>query len=279
MALTRRQISITAKWRPCATAQMLLLIALPTMAQEQSPPSEYGWSGHLGVGAATAPTYEGSPNRRGNAIPMLALTYRDPKLGTFDLGQRGLAWIFIEKPLFQLGVALGADAGRKAGKVNRSALIPEQGDERLAGMGDIKAAAEYGVLASAGPLAVFAHRAIGDRGHGGTQIDMNISCPIPITKALGLRIGGGLTWADRRYMQAYFGVTAAQAAASRFAAFTPEAGLRAANVSLGAEYKLSETWRVQAQASGSRLLGDAKNSPIAEKDTSLWASLGIAYHF
>jgi MipA family protein len=279
VALTRKQRSITAKWRRCAAAQLLLLIALPTMAQEQSAPLEYGWSGHLGLGAATAPTYDGSPNRRGTAIPMLALTYRDPNLGTFDLGQRGLAWIFIEKPMFQLGVALGADPGRKAGKVKRGSSFPVPGDERLVGMGDIKASAEYGVLASAGPLEIFAHQAIGDRGHGGTQIDMNISCPIPITKALGLRFGGGLTWADRRYMQAYFGVTAAQAAASRFAAFTPEAGLRAANVSLGAEYKLSESWRVQAQASGSRLLGDAKNSPIAEKDTALSASLGVAYHF
>jgi hypothetical protein len=45
VALTGKQRSITAKWRPCATAQMLLLIALPTMAQEQSPPSEYGWIG------------------------------------------------------------------------------------------------------------------------------------------------------------------------------------------------------------------------------------------
>jgi MipA family protein len=279
VALTRKQSSITQKWLRRAAAQVLLLIALPTMAQEQSAPSEYGWSGHLGLGAASSPTYEGSPNRRGFAIPLLALTYRDPKLGTFDLGHRGLAWIFIEKPMFQLGVALSADPGRKAGKVKRGSSFLKPGDERLVGMGDIKASDEYGVLASAGPLQIFAHQAFNDRGHGGGQIDMSLTLPVPVTKALVLSFGTGLTWADRSYMQAYFGVTPAQAAASRFTEFTPEAGLRAVNVSLGAEYKCSETWRVQAQTGGSRLLGDAKQSPISEKDTALSASLGLAYYF
>ena len=48
-------------------AASLLALCPLAQAQSDSPEPAYGMSGRLGLGVATVPTYEGSPNRRTKA--------------------------------------------------------------------------------------------------------------------------------------------------------------------------------------------------------------------
>lgn len=74
------------------TAMQALLaatfLALCPLVQAQSVSQEptYGLSGRIGLGVATVPTYEGSPNRRTLAGPELTLSYRSRDWGTVEFG-------------------------------------------------------------------------------------------------------------------------------------------------------------------------------------------------
>ena len=63
-------------------------------------------------------------------------------------------------------------------------------------------------------------------------------------------------------MSAFFGVTAAQALASGLTTFTATSGLKDISLAFGANYKVTDSWALVANAGYSKLLGDAKNSPI-----------------
>ena len=84
------------------TAAALLAAAQTAPAQSPSKDAAYGLSGSVGVGVATLPTYEGSPERRSVVGPDLMLSYRSRDWGTVALGQRGLVWQAYEASGFRL---------------------------------------------------------------------------------------------------------------------------------------------------------------------------------
>jgi MipA family protein len=258
-----------------ACAAVLVLCA-PVVAQSSAQDSLYGLSGSIGIGVSTTHTYEGSPNRRTLAGPDFTLSYRTQDWGSLELGQRGLVWQAVEVDDFKVGLAAGFDPGRKA--KDTSAGDPTPGDKRLAGMGDVRASAEGGVIVGYGPLSLLARRSIGDRGHKGAQVDVTVEFPLALTQTVGVRFGAGLAWADKRFTQAYFGVTPEQALASGFRAYTPKAGVRKFELSAGAEYAFSD-WKLQGSLTLTRLTGDAADSPLVERKSSPSASLGVAYAF
>lgn len=254
-----------------------LVFAAPVAAQGDSEPVLYGMSGSLGIGVLSTTTYEGSATRRTVAGPDLSLSYRTKEWGSVELGQRGLIWNALERGDFKLGMAAGFDPGRKT-KAS-STTDPTPGDKRLAGMGEVRSSPEAGLIMGYGPFSLLARKSIGDRGHKGAQVDLNAEFPMALTDTVGLRFGVGTTWADKHYTQAYFGVTPAQAQASGFRAYTPKAGVRKFEASMGAEYAFAKDWKLQGSLVLTRLAGDAENSPLVERKTSASASASIAYVF
>jgi outer membrane scaffolding protein for murein synthesis (MipA/OmpV family) len=100
-----------------------------------------------------------------------------------------------------------------------------------------------------------------------------------VSDRLNLRFAVGATWANRDYMQTYFGVTAAQAQATSFAVYTPKSGCRKVEASVGAEYALVSNWKLQANVSFSQLGDGAAASPIVGRRNGASAALGMAYAF
>ncbi|SHM01343.1 Outer membrane scaffolding protein for murein synthesis, MipA/OmpV family [Rhizobacter sp. OV335] len=265
-------------FRPSLLAAALVATTLPSCAQSQTPPAPpLGLSGSVSLGVATMPRYEGSPNRRTLAAPDLSLSYRTADWGHVDLDHTGLGWTFFEQDAWRAGLLLTADPGRKDHDV--TGLGPAPGDDRLRGMGEVRASAEAGVTAGYGPLGLSYRKSLGDRGHRGAQVDLGLSWPLPVTDAFVLSFNAGASWADQRYLQAYFGVTPEQSAASGYAVYTPKAGLHKADLGVGAEYTLQPTLKLRASAGVSALGGDAKNSPIVAKKTGASGYLGLAYLF
>lgn len=241
----------------------------------QDPPP--GLSGSIGIGALVTSTYEGSPNRRTLVGPDISLSYRSKDWGTFEMGQRGLIWQALEVGDLRFGLAAGFDPGRKTKKSGMA--DPTPGDKRLVGMGDVRSSAEVGVLMGYGSLSLMVRKAASDRGHDGALVDLSVGCPIAVTDNLGLRIGANLNWADKHYMQTYFGVTPEQARASGFTAYTAKAGLHKFGISVGAEYEFVKDWKLQSAVTLARLLGSAKDSPLVERKSSPSATVGITHAF
>lgn len=263
-----------------ALAATFLALCPPAQAQpvpQDSGHEVYGFSGRIGLGVATVPTYEGSPNRRTLAGPELTLRYRSRDWGTVELGQRGLTWNAVEAGRFRFALVAQFDPGRK--DKDPSALDPTPGDKRLAGMGKVLSSTDAGVAVGYGPLMVAARQSLGDRGARGTQVDFSVELPWALSDRFGLRFALGATWADRDVMQAYFGVTAAQARATSFAMYTPKSGCRRVDASVSAEFAIAPGWALQANLAFSRLGDDAAASPLVGRRNGASAALAMARGF
>lgn len=258
-------------------AATFLALCPPVQAQSVSPEPTYGFSGRIGLGVATVPTYEGSPNRRTLAGPELTLSYRSRDWGTVELSQRGLIWNAVEAGRFRFALVAQFDPGRK--DRDTSTLNPTPGDKRLAGMGNVQASTEAGVGVGYGPVMVVARQSLSERGPKGAQVDMTVEIPWSLSDRLGLRFALGATWADRDYMQTYFGVTAAQAQATSFSVYTPKSGCRKVDASVGAEYAIASSWKLQANVGFTRLGDDAAASPLVGRRNGASAALAMAYEF
>jgi MipA family protein len=275
-----RHRNTAATW---VTAVQALLaatfLALCPLVQAQSASQEpaYGFTGRIGLGVATVPTYEGSPNRRTLAGPELTLSYRSRDWGTVEFGQRGLFWNAVEAGRFKFAVVAQFDPGRK--DRDTSALNPTPGDKRLAGMGKVQSSTEAGVGIGYGPVMVVARKSLSERGAKGAQVDMTVEVPWSLSDRFGLRFALGATWADQDTMQTYFGVTAAQAQATSFSVYTPKSGCRKVDASVGAEYALASSWKLQANVGLSRLADDAAASPLVGRRNGASAALAVAYAF
>jgi MipA family protein len=121
-----------------ALAATFLALCPPVQAQPVSQVPAHGFSARIGLGVASVPTYEGSPNRRTVAGPELTLSYRSREWGTVELGPRGLIWNAIEAGRFRFALVAQFDPGRK--DKDTSTVNPTPGDKRLAGMGKVQAA-------------------------------------------------------------------------------------------------------------------------------------------
>ncbi len=254
-------------------------LVLCPLVQAQSVPdaSAYGLTGRIGLGVATLPTYEGSPNRRTLAGPDLSLSYQSRDWGSIELGQRGLLWNAVESGRFRFGVVAQFDPGRK--DKDTTTLNPTPGDDRLAGMGNVKGSTEAGVGVGYGPVMLIARQSLGGSGPTRTQADLTVEIPWSVSDRLGVSFAFGATWADQNYMQTYFGVTAAQAQATSFSAYRPKSGCRKVDASVGAEYAMTSNWKLQANAGFSRLGDDAAASPIVGRRNGTSAALAVAYAF
>ena len=269
-------------------AATFLALCPPAQAQSVSQEQAYGLSGRIGLNVASMPTYEGSPNTRTLAGPDLTLSYRSREWGSVEFGQRGLFWNAIEAGQFRFGLVAQFDPGRK--DKDTSALNPTPGDKRLAGMGSVKSSTEVGVGVGYGPVTLVARQALSESGLKGAQADLTAEIPWSLTDRFNLRLAASATWADRDYLQAYFGVTPAQARATSFSVYTPKSGLRKIEVSVGAEYAVAPKWKLQANLAVSHLGDVAAKSPLVgrlgTKGTSDddrrfggFVALGMAFEF
>ncbi len=257
----------------------LLVVAFGgAMAQASPKDAKPGLSGSIGLGVASMPSYEGSPNRRTLAVPAFTLNYRTRHWGEVSVGPHGLVWQALELGDWRLGLVANPDAGRKTRKPS-SSIDPTPWDPRLAGLGEVRSSTETGVIVGYGPVQLQARKSLGDRGHGGTQVDLGVEWPLELTATVSMSFGAGLTWADRDYLQAYFGVTPAQAAASGFRAYAPKAGLRKLDLSLNAEYVFAKGWKLQGSLVLTQLAGDAADSPLVERKSNPLLGVVVAYVF
>ncbi|MHA6346818.1 MipA/OmpV family protein [Roseivivax sp. CAU 1761] len=83
---------------------------------------------------------------------------------------------------------------------------------------------------------------------------------------LAVTFGPRMFFGSDDYADTYFGVSAAEAAASpSYAAYDPEGGLLSAGLELGMRYRLTDVWGVEGAVSWDRFTNDALDSPIVQQ--------------
>src|ERR1700674_3516029 len=239
----------------------------PTLREQRG-----GWSFVLGAGVGAVPTYQGSSSLRILPLPLVEARYGDR---FFVSGLGGVGVNVVALPEVHLGVAVAPDFGRSEGS-----------DARLSGWGHIGpgAAGKVFVESRLGPL----RGLVGIRhefgASNGTLADLGVFVNVPLGDRLILTGGPTLTWADSRYMRAYFGIdggqfAAASAAHVATAVFTPGSGFRDVATSLAAIVILDQHWSVRTFVRGAVLLGDAANSPVTQQKLQIGFGSGVAYRW
>lgn len=186
--------------------------------------------------------------------------------------ERGLDTELLRRSNLRVNLALRYDPGRR-----------ESSSDELAGMGSIRSTvrARLGVRWEPAPLWQLSLGTSADifgRG-GGYTVSGGLSRTIPLGGSQRLILGTGVTGAGDRYLQTWYGVTAAQSATSGYPVYLPKEGLRDWSVGATWRTEINSDWAAFASTSATRLLGPAAGSPLVRQRDSWGLSAGIARRF
>lgn len=245
-------------------------------AQDVSPLPQKTWDVSIGVGAAFVPDYEGSNDYEVRPLPEVALSYRDI--------------------VFLRGTSVGANAvtitGTKpgdklqVGPLARYRFGRDQDDnDALHGLGDVDSSVEVGGFAryTHGGLGLdlTAVQDVAD-GHEGALVEAGLGYRMPVAAKWQASLRASTSWASDKYMESYFGVSPAQAARRGGDSYDAGAGFKDAGLSAGLEYAITSTLSIGGRVGYTRLLGDAADSPMVDKDGSadqVTTSISTRYRF
>jgi len=250
-----------------------LLFSPSAMAQEGS----HWWSGnwYLTVGATgfRAPEFDGSSEYKFSASPLISLG-RAGNAVRFSSRNDSASFAFIDRGAFRAGAT---------GKL----IFDRDGDtsDRLRGLDPVKFGAELGGFAEVYPtdwLRVRGELRQGIRSHHGVVADVAADAFVDLTDTLRLSGGPRLSIASDKYFDAYYGVSAAESAASGYGQYSPNGGLKSVGVGAAITWKATDKVETSAYAEYSRLTGPAADSSIVAEGGSknqLLVGVAATYRF
>lgn len=220
----------------------------------------------LGAGGRMAPEYEGSDEYTVSPFPIVAVDYLDIP-GLFVIGSRdpqggGLSF----------GPSIGYTGERESDDF-----------DDLTGLDDVDATYEAGLRVgyewSFAEVYGEARYAFG--GAEGFVGEVGANAIARPTQEITLKAGPYATLASADYTETYFGVTAAESITSGYDEYDPEGGFKSVGVAASARYEFRPDWFLNADASYSQFVGDAKDSPIVEAgdDEQFTVGLGLSKRF
>ena len=256
---------------------------------------------YVGLGVVTAPVYEGSGERRVRALPVLQAAFSN---GVFISGLS--AGIHLSnQPSVEFGPLLAIHPRRsESGLSGDVGMVISGSDQTLAPPGG-----EYNPLKSqAGdrnPLrGMEVQRA---RLQAGGFFNYYMTPQLRLTNSLlagsgnegegvlwrvGVQhasrhlapnhfvsVGVGVTLVNRKYNQAYFGVSEAESLRGLNLPYAASGGLKDVHLNARWNWSFSPSWLVTTGIQATRLRGSAADSPLTERPTSVTVSTALAYRF
>lgn len=255
-------------------ACLLPLTISPAIAQEMGTKNWKDWDVTIGVGAEYEPVSPGIDESEVGVLPYVDIEYKDR---FFIKSERGIGAYVLrsqDDPEYGVGFAIGYDEGR------------EESDARkqLDGLGDIDGSAEAIIFAegelSPVELELELAQGLGSDGHDGFRAEFSAGVDGMVTDRLYLGAGPFITYGDEQYIESYYGVTSQQADRSAtYSQYDTDGGFESFGIEANARFMLTQNWSVLGFAEYTRLLGDAKDSPIVDDEGFFSAGTAIAYTF
>ncbi len=240
----------------------------------QAGAQETVWRVSVGGGLVSMPKFPGADSQRILALPFVGATYgrfffgADP--GAASIG--GVGVNLYRDSHWRFATALSAGLSERK----------ESDDPRLQGLGDVNrtVSAGVGVVYTQDWFALSTSVLTDALNRGqGTLARFDARARYRPGEQVTFFAGPGLTWADHRYTQTFFGVDANQSAASGLRQFDTHSGLNSVRFSLGAGYRFDRHWGAGVFGSISRLQGDAASSPITEDRSQHFVGAVVLYRF
>ncbi len=258
-------------------------LSKPALGAELGDPraqaGDDSWNFRAGGMVRVEPKYEGSDEYRVFGLPFLRPEVGDNSTMGFIKnhvsvnGPDDVRFKVLDLYGFHAGPLAGFSFGRE-----------EDDGDKLLGIGDVDNGLIVGGYATYRwrPFLFdvsYHHQVTGDVDGG--QLRFGLGANAPVTEWLILSGRVGASYADENYVDAYFGISRAQAASSvsGLPAFKPEAGIKDVNVEIGAQIQLGEDWTLSPKLRYSRLIGDAADSPVIDTQDQFRGMLGLTYRF
>ena len=242
-------------------AAALAALAVPSAAQERS----FNFS--LRGGVAAVPSYPGSDDYE--AAPDIGFGF-----GALQWGGRSY------------GTAIGSTPANGVSLRGAFRFIGERDDKdhpELAGLEDIDPAVElgFGLTYRQTNWLAFGEVRQGFGGHDGVTGTIGADLIFRPSDRFTVTAGPRINFGNSEYAGTYFGVTAAEAAASSFGAYDADGGVLGAGVEVRGIYELDDRWAVEGQLSYEKLQNSAADSPItrAGSDDQWRVSIGLRRSF
>jgi len=221
----------------------------------------------LGAGIGTKPAYEGASDYVPSFVPIISVE-RLHIPGLIDVGGEGsTTGGFKFAPSFDyVGERISAD------------------HDALAGLDDVDATYAIGarigyelVLTDTMTAEIYGAARYAFGGAEGLVGDLGVDVTAQVTPQLQVKAGPVISLASEDYMDTYFGVTAAQSAATggRLAAHDAEGGVKSVGLKASARYEFIPDTFVNLEGSYAAFVGDTRNSPIVQTGSEHQFTVGL----
>lgn len=225
-----------------------------------------------GLGAAFVPDYVGSED--GEAVPLVMFNARWEEGQYINFLGNQLRANLLPSSEFQVGPLLRYRQARD-----------DVDNETIEKMDDIDAAVELGafLVYTVNDISFGASFStdVSDV-HWGTVITLDLSYRWKANVNLTLRPKIYTSYASENFNETYFGVSEKDNIRSGLPLYSPDGGFNDYGVLFVGDYKFNDTWGVMAGVGASKLIGDAKDSPLVDDlgdDTQFLAGVMATYSF
>ncbi len=113
----------------------------------------------------------------------------------------------------------------------------------------------------------------------GAQADLRFSAGIFQRGRVAAGVFTQATWANAKSANSFYGITSQQSAVAGLPAYNAESGWIFASFGLLWSVDLSKDWVVVGSLESRRLRDAAERSPLAERRSNTYTSVGVAYRF
>lgn len=245
---------------------LLILVGALTPVLAMAEPT---W---LGVGAVLTPQYQGSDKFTVRPAPSFAfslgsvrVTWNGPGVAADLISTRGI----------DAGPILRYNFGRNPDNIDNAAVkaLP-----KIDGSVEAGAFAQIGYPIATGTFLtgrVEVIQGLGG-GHGGLTAQGSVGLLRP-GDTVTLGVAASATYADKDYMQSFFGVGAGSA--SGLGAFSPDGGVKDVGLRAFANYNLTDSWSLTGFAGLSQLVGPAADSPIVGTGSKTQSIIGVGVSY
>lgn len=247
---------------------------------------------YVGLGVMSAPRYKGSDERDTDPVALVQVQWSN---GIF-LSGLSLGMHLSPEPTVEYGPLLAIEPGRHASGSQKLSGIDGIGGVSIAGPGSVDTpspsspALRFNEVSSRPVAGGFFNyyldeslRLTSSLLYGAGEDRNGLLLQAGVQKSLAtfgphhrVAVSAGVTFANRHYMQDYFG---AQPATGSGAGFAPSSGLRDVQLTLHWNWELSRLWLLSSQVSAQRLMGDAADSPMTARRNNIAVRTGLAYRF
>lgn len=232
-----------------------------SIVQAQDADGLFGWvrgDWYLRVGATgmTAPEFEGGRDYLFTASPIISLGKVGPE-ARFSSRNDAISFSLYDTGAVRAGIAGKFILGRDS----------EDYDE-TAGLDDVRFGGELGGFAEIYPtdwLRVRGEVRRGIRSHDGFVADVSADAFYDLTDRIRVSAGPRVSFASSDYFDAYYGVNAAEAAASGLTEYDPDGGIKSAGVGGAIDWKVTDKITANVFGEYARLMGSAADSSLVKE--------------